>query len=457
MTWDADACRRVHQATLDVLADPGIDMHHERARGLLAQAGAQIDGLRVRMEAELVEQALASAPSSFIVKSRGGHEPLLLEDGRTYFGTGGDCLYTRDPVTGERRRTRIRDIEDLAAVSEKLPNIDFVMSMGLLEDARSDAELAVFAALLRGTRKPIVLDPVCEPKTLAKLQAMAALCGQPDSFIIYAMPNPPLTHSEGALGRLMGCAELGIPLVYAAGCAPGLTAPCSRSAMVVSANAEVLSGLVVHQLTSPGAPFVFGGQHSAVSMRTSSILYCSPEIFAQQQASIELSRFYGLPSWTFGGCSDSKALDGQWAAEAAITLSLEALTGCTMVHDVGYLESGLQSSQESVVFADEMIGYVRAYLEGVRLDDLDSVVEEIRAVGPGGEHLQRNFTRHHHRRLWQPTVLDHWMHDHWIADGGRTMLERLTARARELQSEPPAFTLEQDVVEQLDVIVSVST
>jgi len=450
-TWDANSCSRVHEATLAVLADPGVDVHHEGARELLAGAGAQVDGLRVRIGAELVARALAAAPRRFALKSRGGHAPLTIEDGNVYFGTGGDCLYTRDLDTGQRRRARLGDVASLAALSERLPNIDFVMSMALPEDVAETAiDVTVVAEMLRATRKPLMVCATCGPETLAELRRMAALCGEPDSLIIYAMPSPPLAVSEGAAGRIIACAELDLPMVYASSCAPGLSAPCSRSGMVVAANADVLAGLVIHQLARPGAPFVFGGQHTGVSMRTSAMTYCAPETMALQQAHTELARHYGLPTFTFGGCSDAKALDGQWAAEAAVTLALAALTGSTLVHDVGYFEASFQGSHESIVFADELAGYARAYLAGVSLDDLDVAVEEIRAVGPGGDHLRRAFTRARHHELWQASVLDQWMHDHWEADGERSLLDRLNLKARDVVSRPPAFRLAPEVLAELE-------
>jgi trimethylamine--corrinoid protein Co-methyltransferase len=449
--WGDDECRRGHEATLAVLDDPGAEVQDPRARELLAGAGAHVDGTRVRIPAKLVDAALTSAPHSFAVKSRGEHEPLAMEQGRTWFGTGGDCLYTRDLESGERRRARQADIYELAVLSERLDNIDFVMSMAMGEDAPAQGiGPAEFAALLKGTRKPLIVDQVWDSRELAVLRRMAALAGEADSFVVYAMSSSPLIHSEGALDRVMTCAELGIPVIYGAGACAGFTVPASRSALVVDSNAEVLGGLVIHQLTSPGAPFIFGATAPAMSMRTTSIVYTGPESMAMQQVLCDLGRFYGLPTWTIGAASDSKTLDGQWAAEAAASLTLAALTGGTLVHDVGYFESGLQSSHESVVFGDELIGYLRAYHRGVPLDDIDTAVAEIRAVGPAGDHLGRPYTRKHFREFWQTSLLDQWVHEHWAADGSRSLLERLTARALELHSRPTPFELPSDVPDRLD-------
>ena len=119
------------------------------------------------------------------------------------------------------------------------------------------------------------------------------------------------------------------------------------------------------------------------------------------------------------------------------------------MHDVGYVESSFLGTHESVVFGDELAGYVRAYLRGVSLDDLDAAVDEIRAVGPGGDHLGRAYTRRHYRDLWQPSVLDQWMHDHWAADGEKALVDRLHEKAAALRARPPAFALEPHVNAEL--------
>ena len=110
---------------------------------------------------------------------------------------------------------RRADVEGMAALCEKLPNIDFVMSMGLPEDApQAIDDLVQVDAMLRGTRKPLLVAPR-DGSVLARMQEMAALCGEKESFAIYAMPSPPLMHDPDALTKVIGCAELLIPLIYA--------------------------------------------------------------------------------------------------------------------------------------------------------------------------------------------------------------------------------------------------
>jgi trimethylamine--corrinoid protein Co-methyltransferase len=262
--WSDETCASVHDATLRILAGTGVDVHHGGALRLLEAAGASIDGRRARIPASLVADALEAAPKVFDLPSRGGYEPLVMDTDHTYYGTGSDCLYVRDPGSGERRRATMADVQGMAAVTELLPNIDFVMSMGLPEDVpQSVDDLSQFAAMLRGSRKPILLS-ARDGRILAAMREMAAACGEARSFAIYAMPAPPLSHEAEAADKLIVCAQLGIPIIYATAPAAGATAPMSRAAVAVTGNAEALSGLVVHQLASPGAPFVYGVASTSV-------------------------------------------------------------------------------------------------------------------------------------------------------------------------------------------------
>jgi trimethylamine--corrinoid protein Co-methyltransferase len=459
--WDDAACWRVHQATLSVLEETGVEVRHEGALALLADAGARLEATRVRIPAALVDDALRTAPRRFSLKARPAAGPgagdtaadepggLDLADGVSYFGTGSDCVYITDPDSGERRQTTKDDVEGMAALAECLPNIDFVMSMGLPSDVPAQAgDLAQFAAMLAGTRKPL-LTTAHDGASLRRMREMAALCGEARSFGCYAMPNPPLVHSAEALDKVQACAELDIPLVYAPAPAAGTTAPASIAATIAVGNAETLSGLVVHQLTRAGAPFVYGAGCGAFDMRTAVDSYGAPEHFLGNAAAIDLARFYGLPSFAYAAVADAKCFDEQWAAEAGITAVLGALSRATLLHDVGYLESGLQSSYETIVLGNELVGYARALLVEVGVDDEALALNEIDAVGPGGSHLGRDYTRRHHRETWTPTLLDRAAYERWHAAGATTLKERVRLQTEALRREPRTFALEDSIRERL--------
>ena len=175
--WDTEECERVHQASLTVLAECGVEVLYGPALKRFAAAGARVEGTRVRLPKEMVAEALESAPRTWTVRSRGRDEVLYLRDGETYFGTGSDCLYISDPDSGLRRRAVLADIEELAALCEKLANVDFVMSMGFPENVPPEVEaLSQQVAMLKGTRKPLLLVPR-DGHMLEVMRDMAEACG----------------------------------------------------------------------------------------------------------------------------------------------------------------------------------------------------------------------------------------------------------------------------------------
>lgn len=452
--WGETECRRLHGTTLLLLEEVGVDVMHEPSLALYRAAGARVEGRRVRIPGRLVDAAIASAPRSWLLRPRGGGtEPLDLRDGEVYFGTGSDVLYVRDPRSGERRRARRNDVEGMAALCEQLPNIDFVMSMGLPEDApQAIDDLVQVVAMLRGTRKPLLVAPR-DGSVLERMQQMATLCGEKESLAVYAMPSPPLMHDPDALTKVIGCALLRIPLIYAPAPAAGATGPCSIPGTVLVGNAEALSGLVLHQHVHAGAPFVYGAGGGAMDMRTMTDPYLAPDSVLALQASTDLARYYGLPSFSYAGMSDSKALDEQWSAEAALSMAYGSLSRATLLHDVGYLESGLQSSYESIVLGDELAGYARQFMREVPVDEYTVAMDDIRAVGPGGNFLGSRYTRKHHREFWRPTLLDHATHDRWAADGATTLKERVRAKAALLGTAQRPFALSSDQDAALAVIL----
>jgi trimethylamine--corrinoid protein Co-methyltransferase len=328
------------------------------------------------------------------------------------------------------------------------------MSMGLPEDAPQVIDdLVQVDAMLRGTRKPLIVAPR-DGHILPKMQEMAALAGERDSFGIYAMPVPPLLFDEDGASKVIACAELQIPVIWAPAPNAGSTAPASVAAVIVVANAEVLAGLVLSQAVRPGAPFIWGVGVGAMNMKTMNEVYSSADVFRGHQAQTDLARWYNLPSFAYAACTDSKALDEQWSAEAALTAILGKLSRGTLLHDVGYLECGLQSTYESIVLGDHLLGWAKAFMAPLPVDDEALALDEIKTVGPGGNHLARPYTRKHFRSIWQSDFFDTTRHDAWRADGAKTLLDRLTARVAELRSEPRAFELPADVKAGLDAILA---
>jgi trimethylamine---corrinoid protein Co-methyltransferase len=163
--------------------------------------------------------------------------------------------------------------------------------------------------------------------------------------------------------------------------------------------------------------------------------------------------YYGLPVWGFAGCSDSKLPDMQAGIESALWILWAALSGTNLVHDVGYIESGLTCSYEMIVIGDEIISFVRRLLGGMRITPETLALDVIDAVGPGGDFLGTDHTLDHYRDVWYPRLFDRRMVEGWQEAGRPTALERARAMAREtIASQRPA-ALPPEVSAQLQSII----
>lgn len=433
---DDEGYERLHQASLRVLETVGVEVRHERGRELFAGAGAAVEASRVHVPRQLIEQAIESLPGSFTIRGRGGDGSLDIDVrlGERYYGNGTDCLYVLDPFSGERRRAVVADVETIAAGCESLPQIDFVMSGVLPCDAPlPTVDLAQFAAMLKGTRKPLVLSSAEPGGSVPAMVEMAGLAGGADSFACLAMTNPPLVLDGVCVGKALACAAAGVPFICGPGNQMGATGPASVAGSLAAGHAETLAALTVHQLAQPGAPALYGaGAASVLDMRTMVDLWGTPEGVLADAVSCHLAARLGLPSWSFAGTSESKLLDGQWSAEMVTTLVLASLTEGTLFHDVGELEAGVQNSLDSVLLGNEIVGYMRRLHRGIEVGDESLQFDDIAAVGPGGDYLSRPYTRRHYRDMWRSELFDTALFDHWQSAGAATLRQRLREKTVEL-------------------------
>jgi trimethylamine--corrinoid protein Co-methyltransferase len=222
---------------------------------------------------------------------------------------------------------------------------------------------------------------------------------------------------------------------------------------LVLGNAEVLSSLVLHQLQRPGAPFVYGSGLHHMDMKTTISVYGAPEFQLARVAVAEMGRFYGLPTWGYAGHSDSCLMDEQAAADATFSTLVALLAGNNLVHDVGYLEAGLTTSPEMIVFTDETIAMMRRFMEGMVLDVESMALDVIHSAGPGGDFLMAGHTLKHFRELWQPSLFDRRRVEDWMAAGGKRLGQRLRDKTVAIMEEHQPEALPGAVHEEIGYIL----
>jgi trimethylamine--corrinoid protein Co-methyltransferase len=211
----------------------------------------------------------------------------------------------------------------------------------------------------------------------------------------------------------------------------------------------------MHQVVRPGAPFIFGACLSKLDMSTMLFPYGSPERRLSDLTMAELSRYYGVPVFGTAGASDSKIVDAQTDLEYMGSLLIASLAGTNLIHDVGYLESGLTGSLESIITGADAIRWAKQFNAGMKVSDELLALDVIDEVGPAGTFLSHDHTLLHLREdMWLPLIMNHDNYDTWAAKGGKDYVTVSRERACELIDSHQPEPVQTDVDAKLKKILS---
>jgi trimethylamine--corrinoid protein Co-methyltransferase len=458
-----DQIEEIISGSLEILERVGVRIHHEEAIKLLKEGGAHVAGNNlVKIPSFLVKKALQTAPSRIVLAGRDGTRKVVLEKDRIYYGTGSDCPFFLDPYTGKRRKTVFDDVVNAAKITDALPHIDFFMSLGLISDAPAKTyDRHQFLAMATGTAKPLVITATDGRGLSDQFEMACVIVGGKENFrqnplfAIYAEPISPLIHSKEAVEKVIFAAEEGIPMIYVPAPSGGGTAPVTMSGVLVEGLADTLAGLVLAQLKKEGAPFIMGGVFTIMDMRTTVFSYGAPELMMMSAALSEIGKKVGLPVFSTAGCSDAKELDQQAGLEAGLSILMAALSGASLIHDVGYLESGLLGSLDMLVLSDEAISMSKRIMQGIPVNGESLAVDVISRVGPGGHFLQDKHTMAHFKKeIWVPTLLDRRNLGEWEEAGRKTLGDRIKEKVRRILETHRPHPINEKMVKELKTMIA---
>lgn len=454
-----DQLTRIRGASLEILERTGVQLHLPEAVELLRTAGAQVlDDGWVRIPSRLVEWAVSVAPKSISWANRSGAAVMTLAGRNVSYGPGSDCPNVIDLRTGERRPGRLEDIAQAAHVLDALPNIDFLMSFCIPSDRPPEiADRHQMQALLTNSVKPVLfvaidLDGCADAVEMAEIVAGGAdaLRRSPHAAC-YINVTSPLQHNAESLRKLLFMTAKGLPTTYNPVVLRGTNGPVTLAGATALAYAGELAGLVIGQLNREGAPMILaGGTNDLFDMRTTQDVYAAPE---NRVLCVEVAHHDDLPVFGLGGCSDSQALDEQAMAEISLSLLTETMAGSHLIHDVGYLAGGMTNSIESIVMADEVIDWLRRFMQGVEVSAETLALDVIDEYGPRDDFLSSPHTRAHFREDWYPKLISRDRWETWSAAGSPTFRARARDRALHLLDTHQPEPLPADVARALQGVI----
>jgi trimethylamine--corrinoid protein Co-methyltransferase len=458
-----ETIERIVAEAYDLLSDPGVRVHSERAMHLLAEHGAEVDfdAQVARIPGDVARRAVETAPSSFYLYDADGQPAVHYGDDDVHFDPGSAAIEIVDHGATHSREPVSADLVRFVQLADGLDALDAVATSLVCADApQAVADLYRLYLVLTHTRKPVVTGAFAIETWGVMKDMLAAVAGGGDALakkpraVFDVCPSPPLLWSDITCENLMDCAQYGIPAELVSMPLAGATGPATLIGAVVQHAAECLSGVTIHQLVNPGAPIVWGGSPAAFDMRTGTTPMGAIETMMIDCSYAEVGKYLGFPTHAYLGMSDAKIVDAQCGFESGSGAILAALTGINMISGPGMLDFESCFSLEKLVIDAEIVGMAKRLVQGMVERERPLGLDVIRQVGHAGNFLVTDHTRRWFRQeLFIPSpVVDRDFRRDWEAKGHLSAAERAHQRVEKVIAAYEPQDVPDEVARELKAI-----
>ncbi len=419
------------------------------------QAGADVQGERVRLPKGLARKLCETAPSSFTQIARNPERNVDIGGRNLVLAPVYGPPFVRD-VQGGRRYATMEDFRNfvkLGYMSKWLHHSGGTVCEPT-DVAVNKRHLDMLHAHMTLSDKPY-MGSVTEPVRAQDSVEMSDILfgGLDDRTVMTSLINinSPMTFDSTMMGALEVYAAANQACIISPFIVGGAMAPVSVAGTLTQVLAEVLAGVAYSQLIRPGAPVIFGAFVTSIDMNSGAPTFGTPEAAQITYGVGQLARRMGLPYRSAGSFCGSKLPDAQAAYETANSLNAGLLSGVNfMLHACGWLEGGLVSSFEKFVMDADQLGVLHKLAEGISVDEDAQAMDAIREVGPGGhylgcDHTQRNFKD----AFWRTNLLDYKPFETWDEEGARDTQTLATARVKYLLDNYQQPALDPAIAEAL--------
>ena len=299
----------VHLATLEILERTGVFVEDDEALDIFKDGGCRIDRETrlVKIPPHVVEDAIRSAPSRYVLYGRDPKNDFVVEPGRVAFTNFSEGIRVIDVETGELRDSTKQDIADIARLNDYLSELDtHEIAVGAKDVPPATAAVHNSEMQLLNTTKPIGIGPLSGMECKAIFRMAAEIVGGDDELrerpILYSgvCPVSPLKLPRDATEVIIESSRWWIPDNILSMAMAGGSSPVTLAGTLVTHNAEVLSGIVLAQLTERGSKVLYGSSTTAMDLRLAAASVGSPECALISAGVAQLARQYRLPSYIAG-------------------------------------------------------------------------------------------------------------------------------------------------------------
>lgn len=454
--------KSIHDASLAILEDVGVEVRHPGVLKMLADFGSGVSTAegRVRFPASLVEQSLQQAGRRYIHYGRDLTRAARFGYGDTLVLSSAGQYAWVDPVAKKRRGGTAEDLRRAIAVGHALDELDIVGGMILPEEIPSAyRDVFVHAELVKGTTKPCTAWIHNGASARYVLEMYKVLAGsarrleETPMVTGFVEPISPLQYTREGLEVLIELARVGAPVGFGPMAMAMATAPATLAGTLALENAEILAGVTIAQVISPGLPVCYWGIPHIMDARTGNISFGSPEQGLMAAAMVQVGKSYGLPVGVNAGLTDAKIPDAQSGIEKAASLVLAAIAGADVFGHMGISGADQGASLPQLIIDNEIAGYVRRIVDGFAVNSESLAVEAIKKVGIGGQFLVEEHTLSHFRtEQWFSRLCDRNQWEVWSSRGAPSMLERAVQEEQRLL-EHACEPLAPELAAEIDSIV----
>ncbi|MCY4051779.1 MAG: trimethylamine methyltransferase family protein [Gammaproteobacteria bacterium] len=446
-----------HNADI-ILEEIGIDFRYDPAKKRFKEAGAEIDGDRIRFPQGMCRKIIQeSAPSIFEQKARNPKRNVKIGGNSTVFAPVYGPPFVRDLDQGRRYAT-IEDFRNFVKLAYMLPSLHH--SGGTVCEPTdvpvNKRHFDMVYSHIKYSDKPFMGSVTHPDRAEDSVEMCKILFGkdfvdQNTVLVNLINANSPMTFDETMLGASEVYARNNQASIISPFILSGAMSPVTVAGTMTQILAEALAGIAFTQLVRPGSPVIFGTFSSSISMQSGAPTFGTPEPALVIYGCAELARRLGVPFRSGGSLCGSKITDAQAAYESSNTLLPTIMAGVNFVlHSAGWLEGGLVSGYEKLIMDADQLGMMGVFSGGYDLTENGQALRALQEVGPGSHflgcaHTQDNFKT----AFYRSSIADNNSFEQWELEGSLDATARANAIWKRMLNEYEAPPIDPAIDEAL--------
>jgi trimethylamine--corrinoid protein Co-methyltransferase len=457
-----EAIELIHGESLKMLEEVGCEFRDAEAVSMWRQAGADVQGTRIRIDRGLLLSLVSKVPSEFTLNARNPARTVRVGGKNTIFVPMYGAPYVRD-LDGNRRYGSLKDLNNFHRLAYMQPALHSSSSIICepMEIPVPKRHLHIVHSALKHSDKPFMGIVTSRERAEDVMKMAGIVFGDAyvkDNTVLVSITNcnSPLVWDATMLDAMKVYARHNQPLILAPFALCGASTSASAVGAVAQVNAEALAGVAFTQLVRPGSPQIYGQFMVTVDMKSGAPMGGTPEAAQMMYLMGALARKYKLPWRTSGFHVGSKINDAQAGYEANMLMHAAILAGANYIwHVAGWLEAGLTCGYSKFMTdCEQLIGWYK-YAGGLKFDDFKDAMAAIREVGPAGHFLGTQHTlEHFESAFFMPSIMDFNSFEQWSAEGGKDHDTRGRERAAAMLAAYEEPRLDDGVAEGLSEFIA---